>query len=175
MNSMFYIIIITLFLCIGLYILTFGSGSKSILSHQPGKPKLEIPVTYTIEWWPEQNKMTVESFDIDIIESNLNLLNSKSLIAYKVSGILKSVGQWKSFIYKVHISERFNSDTTKPYERVIEITPVVSAKKMENTTDSTDPFEFKNEHIVFSSQWGVNRIKFVCGSKEQIIELRQRK
>ncbi|WP_028978204.1 hypothetical protein [Sporocytophaga myxococcoides] len=172
---MFFIILIVSILCIGFYLFKQGSGNKSILSQQPRKPNLEVPVTYTIEWWPEQNKMTIESFNIEIIESKLNLLNSKSLLAYKVSGSLKSVARWQSFIYKVHISERFNSDTSKPYERIIEITPIVSAKKNENTTDSTYPFEFKNEHIVFSSQWGVNRIKFICGSKEQVIELKQRK
>lgn len=70
-----------------LYLTDFGR--KNILSTEPRKPKLEIPVTYNIGWWSDQKALIVDSLQIDILESKLNLFNSKSLISYKVGGQLK--------------------------------------------------------------------------------------
>jgi hypothetical protein len=48
-------------------------------------------------------------------------------------------------------------------------------KENNHVNGGSDKFEFKNEHIINSNHWGINRIKFICGQKEQTIELLQRK
>lgn len=160
-------------LCYYLYLTDFGR--KGILSTEPRRPKLEIPITYNIGWWSDQKALSVDSFRIDIVESKLNLFNSKSLIAYKVSGHLTYKGHWQPQIEAVHISERINLDTTLRCDRIIEITPVIKDKSNENVNGGSDKFEFKNEHTITSNHWGINRIKFICGLKQQTIELRQSK
>lgn len=168
------LIILTLILsALAFYLYLTDFGRKNILSTEPRKPKVEIPVTYNIGWWSDQKALTVDSLQIDIIESKLNLFNSKSLISYKVRGKLNYEGHWQPIIEEIHISERLNLDTTLNYDRIIEITPVIEVKENKNSDGGTNKFEFKNEHTISSNHWGINRIKFICGQKEQIIELRQ--
>ena len=148
---------------------------KSILSSEPRRPRLEIPVTYNIGFWSNQETLSIDCLNIEIIESKLNLFNNKSLISYKVSGELNYEGHWQPQIEEVHISERLNNDTTLHFDRIIEITPVIKNKENKKRNGGSDKFEFKNEHTITSNHWGINRIKFVCGQNEQIIELQQRK
>ena len=167
-----------LFLIILLFSVTFyffhsNFGKFDVLSNSPRQPKLQIPITYNIGWWSNQKELSIDSLTIDIIESKINLFNSKSLIAYKVSGHLNYRGHWQPKIEEVHISERLNFDTTLHCDRLVEITPIVKDEENITTNGGTDKFEFKNEHIINSNHWGINRIKFICGQKEQIIELQQ--
>lgn len=150
-------------------------GRRDILTGAPNYAKHEIPVIYNIGWWTYQDSLEIESFNVEIEESRLNLFNAKSLISYRIIGNLR-YKHWPLTIEAVHISERTNSDTTYNYDRIIEITPIAkSGKHRENGENRTDRFEFKNEHLINSDHWGINRIKFICGTKEQIIELRQAK
>jgi len=165
-------------LAAGYYLYLTDFGRKDILSTAfftagPGNPRLEIPVTYNIGWWSDQKALSIDSLKIDIVESRLNVFNSKSLIAYKVSGHLKNKGHWQSVIKEVHISERINNDTTLHCDRIIEITPVIVDKENNKINGGTAKFEFKNEHTITSNHWGRNRIKFICGQKEKTIELFQ--
>ncbi|MBN8836383.1 MAG: hypothetical protein J0I09_03940 [Sphingobacteriia bacterium] len=169
------ILLILVLTIVGYYLYLTDFGRKGILSTEPRRPKLEIPVTYNIGWWSDQKSLSIDSLSIDIVESKLNLFNSKSLIAYKVSGHLTYKGHWQPQIESVHISERINLDTTLGCDRIIEITPVIKDKSNDNVNGGTDKFEFKNEHTITSNHWGVNRIKFICGLKQQTIELWQRK
>ena len=167
-----------LFLILGigaLYLYFTGFGRIKILSATPRKPKIEVPVTYTIDWWSNQNTLAVDSFNVGIVESKLNLFNSQSLVFYKVCGHLTYKGHWQPKIEEVHISERLNTDTLLHCDRIIEITPVVKTINNENTTGGSDLFSIKNEHTIKSNHWGKNRIKFVCGKHEKTIELMQRK
>jgi len=161
-----------------LYLTDFGRKdifTNAILSAEPRKPILEIPVTYNIGWWSDQKALNIDSLQVDIVESRLSLFNSKSLIAYKVIGRLDYEGQWQPKIKEVHISERINLDPTLHCDRIIEITPVIEGKENKKVNGGRDKFEFKNEHLITSNHWGINRIKFICGQKEQIIELQQYK
>jgi hypothetical protein len=170
------ITLLALIICaIAYYLYLSDFGRRNILSNEPRRPKLEIPVTYNISWWSNQKALTIDSLKIDIIESKLNLFNSKSLISYKVSGHLNYEGHWQPVIEEVHISERINHDTTLHCDRIIEITPVIKDKENKDVYGGIDKFEFKNEHTITSNHWGINRVKFVCGQKEQSIELRQSK
>lgn len=156
-----------------LYITDFGS--RDLLTGAPTKAKYEVPITYNIDWWPYQDSLTIDSLDIKIIESKLNLFNSKSLISYQITGNIKYY-DWILNLKEVHISERINYDTTLNYDREIELTPIIeSLKYKEDATREILKFNFRNEHIITSNHWGINRIKFICGDKEQIIELRQAK
>jgi len=159
-----------------LYLTDFGRKdifTKAILSAEPRKPILEIPVTYNIGWWSDQKALNIDSLQVDIVESRLSLFNSKSLIAYKVIGHLDYEGQWQPRIKEIHISERINRDSTLQCDRIIEITPVIENKENKKVNGGSDKFEFKNEHIITSNHWGINRIKFICGLKEKTIKLQQ--
>ena len=173
------LIFLIIILClIGYYLYLTDIGRKNILSseflsNEPRNPRLEIPVTYNIGWWSDQKALSIDSLKIDIVESQLSLFNSKSLVEYKVFGHLKYEGQWQPIIKEVHISERINLDTTLHCERIIEITPVIMNKENSKVHVATNKFEFKNEHTITSNQWGINRIKFICGQMEETIEIQQ--
>lgn len=170
------IIIITLIIGVTIFYLYWTDlGRKDILFQGPRNPRIEVPITYNIGWWSNQKEMQIDSFDLKIVESELNLFNSKSLISYEVKGQLTNDRYWKPKINEVHISERINTDTLLNYDRVIEITPIVKVEENNKTKEEKNSFTFKNEHIIISNRWGKNRIKFVCAKKEQIIELQQRK
>lgn len=146
---------------------------RDILFPEPRRPKHEIPVTYNIGWWSDQKALTVDSLKIEIVESKLSLFNSKSLVSYVVLGHLTYNGHIQPIIEEVHISERINLDTTLNCDRIIEITPVIKDKNNAHVNGGSDKFEFKNEHTITSNHYGINRIKFICGQKEQIVELQQ--
>ncbi len=169
------IIILSIFLffvCAYLYLTDFGR--KGILSNEPRKPKIEIPITYNIGWWSYQDDLIIDSLKVEIIESNLNLFNSKSLISYSVYGKMKfDDGHWEPNIENVHLSERIEKDSLK--SRIIEITPIISVSETDNQKSGIRKFKFKNEHTIISNGWGNNKIKFICGNKEQSIKLQQSK
>lgn len=170
------ILILTLILsAVAYYFYLTDFGRKSILSNEPRAPKFEIPITYNIGWWSDQEALFINNLKVEIVESKLNLLNSKSLISYQVGGQLNYQGHWQPKIEEVHISERLNNDTTMNFDRIIEITPIIKNTENRNVNGGSEKFEFKNEHTITSNHWGINRIKFVCGQKEQIIEVQQSK
>jgi hypothetical protein len=144
-------------------------------SIKPRKARIEIPVTYRVGWWPGQQWLTIDSFRVEIVESHLNLFNDQSLFAYTVFGKIKNTKFVECFIEEVHLSERLNRDTSVHVDRIVEITPVVSLKGSKKEVPETTTFKFRNELNITSGFWGGNSIKFICGSKEQIIEFRQKK
>ena len=82
------IILIILFILSGIYLYITDFGKKGILSNEPRNPKMEVPITYNISWWSYQEDLTIENLEVNIIESKLNLFNSKSLISYTIKGKL---------------------------------------------------------------------------------------
>ncbi|WP_298540901.1 hypothetical protein [uncultured Aquimarina sp.] len=169
------IILIIVFILGGTYLYLSNFGRKGVLSNKPDKPKTEIPITYNISWWSHQEGLVIDNFNVNIVESNLDLFNSKSLVAYKIKGRIKYDGHWKPNIKEVHISERINEDSTQNISRIIQLTPIVEVKNDKKANGGIEYFEFTNEHMVTSGNWGLNRIKVICGNKKEIIELQQRK
>ncbi len=167
--------LVIILLALGAYCYITDFGRTNVSFAEPRSPKLEIPITYNVGWWSAQEALSIDSLKIEIVESKLSLFNNKSLIAYEVSGQLLNKQDWEAGIKEVHISERVNADTTLHCDRIIEITPVVKYKEHEKLKVNAERFKFRNEHTIVSSHWGVNRIKFICGKKEQIIELKQHK
>ena len=129
LKIIFGIILLIILTLGGIYLYLIDFGRKGILSNEPRKPKIEIPITYNVSWWSYQEDLTIENLKIDIVESKLNLFNSKSLISYKIKGEIKYDGHWKPYIKEVHISERINKDSLQSINRIIELTPIV---KVEN-------------------------------------------
>jgi hypothetical protein len=169
-------IILTIVLILGgIYLYLTDFGRKGILSNEPRNPKIEVPITYNVSWWSYQEDLVIENLEVNVIESKLNLFNSKSLISYTIKGKIKYDGHWKPYIKEVHISERINKDSVQNINRIIELTPIVKVENDESTNGGIEEFEFKNEHMITSGNWGLNKIKLICGNKEAIIELQQRK
>ncbi len=148
---------------------------------KPRKAKNEIPVTYNLGWWAYQNNLQIDSFKIDIIKSELNLFNSKSLISYKISGTLKNFDNDVRFIKSVHISEKKITKEPSMYadegniDAEIQITPIVGYKDSKGTKAGNSYFSFTNELKIESMGWGENLILLKCGKFEQTIKLSQTK
>ena len=148
------------------------------LSTGPGNPKVEITETHSIGWWSKQEALTVDSFEVEIIESKLNLFNSKSLINYRIKGSLSYEKGWRPLIKEIHLSERFlthSNDSLENPDAIIEITPIIGALDDENYNGEEIEFDITNEKIINSFHWGNNRLRFKCLEKTNDIILKQRK
>ena len=156
-----------------LYLTDFGRNN--LLSNEPRKPRQEIPITYNVGWWSSQDQMNIESLEVKMIENNLNLFNSKSLMSYEIQGEITYSGYWKPYIEEVHISERIATDSFSHHYRIIELTPIVKTKEDKDKKGGIVKFKFKNEHTITSGGWGKNKIKILCSDKEEIIEFNQYK
>lgn len=185
-------IIIWTSVLITILIIVFVFGDRLLLSLffknlNPRNPKNQIEETYSIGWWGYQDNMKVDSFKVEVIESNLNLFNSYSLVKYNVKGEMKGKLGWKPFIEKVHISQRFirkynrklhpylDKDTSKIPEAIFEITPIVKTRKDKDYKEEILKFNFTNEFKIESFHWGNNWIRFQCDSLWTDIILRQTK
>lgn len=117
--------------------------------------------------------MSIDKFTITILESNLNLFNSKSLISYTIKGFLKSTSAAQPSIKKIHHAERIVYKSS--VQTVIEITPVVKLKNRKSYAGEFIPFEITNEHVIQSMHWGPNIITFTCGAFTKEITIHQGK
>lgn len=174
-------------------LLLFFVFRKSIISQialgdfHPREPKNEIEETYNLGWWSDQETMKVDTFTVEIIESKLSLFNSFSLIRYTVQGELKDKGNWKPYVSKVHISQRFvrkynrklhpylDRDTISTPEAIIEITPIIQEKENRRYKGEKIPFKFTNELKIMSFHWGDNKVRIQCCDFHKDIILQQRK
>lgn len=151
----------------------------------PRNPKNQIETTYNIGWWSHQDDLQIDSLSIKIIESKLCLFNSYSLISYTIKGEIKGDNNWKPFIDKIHLSERFtrnynrelhpylDNDSCKLPEAIFEITPIVEEKENRNYNGEKISFEFTNELKIESFHWGNNSIRFQCADLSKDIILKQ--
>ena len=130
------------------------------------KPKLKMPVIHTLGWWSHQDILKLESFNVEVIKGNLNLFNSQAIVAYTISGM--------PHVEEIFISERFNTDKNLDFDRIVEIIPIVKVRQLKKYP-GIEKFNFTNEHIINSTHWGPNKIKFICGEFEQIVVLNQSK
>jgi len=178
---------IVILIIIGALYFVLQSYFSDILFAEPRKPKIEVKETYQIGWWAYQESLKIDSFKVEIIESKLNLFNSKSLIKYTVKGKISNNGHWKPMIKSVHVSQRFlrrynkelhpylEKDTARIPEAIIEITPVVKVTKDESYNGEEIEFEFTNETKLESFHWGNNWVRFQCDDIWQDLILKQLK
>ena len=186
------IIIWTLSIILSITILIIAFG-KMIVNYyfdkkfHPREPKNDIEVTYNIGWWAYQDCLQIDSFKVEQIDSRLNLFNSFSLIRYTVYGQLSKSGNWRPYVDKVHISERFirkydlnlhpylDLDTVNIPEAIIEITPIVKVKDDNGYKGEKIPIKITNELKIGSFHWGNNWLRLQCDTIKRDIILRQRK
>lgn len=145
------------------------------LSSGPRRPKKEIATTHEIGWWAHQDALAVIQFSVDIVDSRLNLFNSKSLLSYTIEGTLKGSKNWKPYIHTIHLSERYINFATDSAQAIIDITPVIKVKEKNGYNGEAIPFHFTNELIIESLTWGPNNLQFRCAGHEKNMELLQRK
>lgn len=141
--------------------------------NKPRKPKLAVPITYNVGWWPYQDTISIDHFTITILDSRLNLFNSKSLIAYSMKGFLKHSSENQPFVRSIHIAERMIHEND--VKAIIELTPIIKIKSSKNYKGDFIPFEITNEHLVQSMHWGPNSIIFKCGAFTKEVTLQQGK
>lgn len=157
------------------------------------KPKTEIPITHQIGWWANQHLMQIDTFNVTIIKSKLNLMNSRSLLSYTIKGKLKAQGSHMPYIKKIHHSEKMLAEHPNGsfaparvqdgvVDAEIQLTPIVvlklhkkTAKKPALQTSEYIPFSLSNEFTVNSLHWGENIFRFVCGNFIEEIILWQHK
>ncbi|PKV53063.1 hypothetical protein ATE84_5197 [Aquimarina sp. MAR_2010_214] len=147
------------------------------LSTEPRNPTVQIQETHSIGWWSKQEALTVDTFEVQIIESKLNLFNSKSLVKYRIKGSLNYDKGWRPFIKEIHLSERFltHSDSVENPDAIIEITPIIGAEDDESYNEEKIEFDITNEKIINSFHWGNNKLRFKCLEIIDDINLSQRK
>lgn len=152
----------------------------SILSKQ----KRDVPVVYQLGWWAHQEILQVESFEVEVVHSHLNLFNSISLIRYTIKGFLNHSGGGVPYIRSVHHSEQRvhqgnefleEEQNVIPVHAHIQITPVVAFKDLKKRVGVPVSFEFSNEYKLTSLRWGQNHFKFSCAVFDRHIYLTQRK
>jgi hypothetical protein len=142
---------------IGLFIFRDKIAEK-ILYTGPREPKNQVETTFEIGWWSNQDGLTVDNLEIEIIDSRLNLFNSKSLVSYTVSGTMTGSKNWEPYLKKIHISERFvNTDSTSRVG-LIELTPLIGVKENDSYVDNKIPFKATNELMMESFHWGNNSV-----------------
>jgi hypothetical protein len=146
-----------------------------LFSNEPPKPHLQVPVTYNIGWWTNQDSIVIDDLSVKLLDSNLNLFHSNTLVSYQIKGKMKVGAGWKPHISQVFVSERLNKDTTQHFDRIIELEPVMNCTHLENQTAAIFDFDITNEHVIKSNHWGNNKIKFICGKHESIVSFHQKK
>lgn len=143
-----------------------------------------IPIVYKLGWWPHQHLMEVHAFEVEIIKSNLNLMNSKSIIHYTINGSFKKDAAGRqAFIKSVHHSEQLLNtayELTNVGEKPITdagiiLTPIVGISDKKPNANADLSFEFTNQYEIESLHWGDNYIQFHCGNFCKEICLMQRK
>ncbi len=143
-----------------------------------------IPIIYQLGWWAHQEVFEITSFDVQVIKSHLNLLNSVSFIRYTVKGYLHKETTGMPYIQSVHHSEQLlesgnefseEADSVISVHAHIQITPIVHVKNTKRPAAEFIPFEFTNEYKLKSLRWGDNCFQFSCGGINRTIHLTQRK
>ncbi len=182
--------IFSVILLITIIIIAFGERMANYYfdkKFHPREPKNEFEVTYNLGWWSYQESMRIDSFKVELIDSRLNLFNSFSLIRYTIYGQLSKSDNWRPYVDKVHISERFirkfdrelhtylDIDTVNTPEAIIEITPIVNVKDDSGYKGEKIPFEITNELKIGSFHWGNNWLRLQCDTIKRDVILRQRK
>ena len=138
--------------------------------------KVEVPVTYKVDWWLFRDRLEVTGFEVRVLDSTLNLLKTKASVAYTVKGKLKHSHDRKLYIDQVHISEKLiRSEPLEGAEVEFTITPILREKEKRESTAETTAFTFTNVHQINSVAWGKQTFRFICDNFEQNIEMFQRK
>ena len=165
-------------------------------------PRLEVPETYQIggSGWVGKGLIQVDKFEAEVVYSELNMLNWRSMIQYTISGqiMTRSKGSSSSrsvpVIGKIHVSQRYllmgdsNHSASPSYdifrpgvaEALVDLQPLVGFKSSSeplaaNQEKTSAAFSVTNQIVVGSIHMGENIIRFQCGVHWVDLFLYQRK
>lgn len=146
------------------------------VGHNAPTPKSDVKFTSKVGWWPYQKELKITSLEVDVVDSHLNLFNSKSLIRMKIKGSMKGQNGWCPKVDKVHISERVvHAGNFENSLAEITVTPVIHVKEDKGYHSEILSFNLTQEIQTESMGWGSNTYQFYCGSKKSKLKLHQRK
>jgi hypothetical protein len=141
----------------------------------PKKAKCDVKEVYKLGWWTKNPNMRIESFEVKVVESNLNLFNTTAKISYTIKGTMKANAGYEPYIGEVHVSEQYENRDSANMVSVHTFTPVMGTKSSKKAKGGETKFSFTNEHTVQSYKWGENKFRFVCGDFVTEINLAQKK
>jgi hypothetical protein len=141
----------------------------------PKRAKTEVKEVHKLDWWAKNPNITIESFEVKIVESELNLFNHIAKISYTIKGKMKSNDGWEPKISSVHVSEQYLPADTLGQISVHTFTPIMVTKSSKKAKAGETSFSFTNEHTVSSYRWGQNRFRFICGDFVTEFTLDQKK
>lgn len=164
-----------------LALLWVGISSCSIIGQSKDSSGDKLPITYKIDGGNYYNIFGREGTQIESLEVQIESTKRKNereefKITYQVRGQVVDIKN----IEQVHVAEYFNYGSDRDCDRIVEITPLIKYRKgFENLKpiEVAIPFNFKNEYrttinIRYLNPKRSERVKFICGDKEQIIELK---
>ena len=141
----------------------------------PKRAKTELKEVHKLDWWAKNPNITVKSFEVKVIESELNLFNHYAKVSYTITGTMKHNDGWDPYLSGVHVSEQYEPADTLGQISVHTFTPIMQTKSSKKAKAGEESFSITNEHIVSSYRWGQNRFRFVCGDFVTEIFLDQKK
>ena len=137
-----------------------------------------MPFVYPVGWWSYQDGLQIQNLEVKVLDSRLNLFNSKTLAQITIAGemTVTKTKTWRPEIIKVHLSEkiikRINHNES---EAEIIVTPIVGVEKDKSYSGEKIPFSITQETILNSMDWGKNKFVIVCGDLKQIVTVGQAK
>mmetsp|Transcript_6698 Transcript_6698/g.10984 ORF Transcript_6698/g.10984 Transcript_6698/m.10984 type:complete len:194 (+) Transcript_6698:86-667(+) len=148
-------------------------------------PRLEVPESYHIESIGHNRALHIDSLEVQVMYSQLNLFNWQSMIQYSIKGKILSETPRGSHLYikKIHVSQRYlhwnDSDAVGPGlpESSVEFQPLVGTEAVAKQFQSMSPVPFSvtNQIVMSSQHMGENIIRFMCGEHSVDISLFQMK
>ncbi|MGA1839330.1 MAG: hypothetical protein ACMUIU_01785 [bacterium] len=138
-------------------------------------PRSDVSFTYRIGWWPYQENLEINNMEVKILDSRLNLFNSKSLIQIIITGYMKNRENWRPYVKKAHISENVIKRASIGAEGEIKITPIIKTKEDKFYKGELLPFCITQELIIHSMNWGENLLHIHCGNIKKTLSLSQMK
>lgn len=140
-------------------------------------PKSDVPVTTNTSWWASQEKVRVESLDIEVVDGRLGLLKKEALVRFRIKGTLAGGHNgWRPTITEAQISQRvvMQGEPKMPVGDIL-IAPAGRGRKDVNYKGESLPFDIKLESYVDTYQWLTNRYVVRCGAIQKELVLFQKK
>jgi hypothetical protein len=141
-------------------------------------PDSDVPFVYPVGWWSYQDGLQIQSLEVKVLDSRLNLLNHKTLAQITITGemtVSKTIN-WRPSITKAHLSEKIVTvNNRNDLEAEITVTPIIDVEKDKSYDGGKIPFSIKQEIILNSMGWGKNTFVIVSGGLKQAVTVGQGK
>lgn len=128
------------------------------------KSQIEVVSAKDVKW---NNQIKITNLDVHIVDCKGDVF----FVTYNVSGQIELLGNRADVIKTISINDYLINDPKIDYSRVIKIVPITKYVGKKNSGQILEPFSFKNKYSI-KCNGDTERVKFICGDKEQIIELK---